>query len=137
MTCFWDGILSKISLQEINQYLSPKSHFMFVSQKDFIELLKSASEKITDYLVMLKDQTNCYYISSTMIQENKEWIQNYNTQTIHNGHDCSTCDPFLILITHIFEIQINHNYNGHIIEYKNIKNVRRVVHFSSDQGHFS
>lgn len=137
MTCFWDGILSKITLQEINDYLSPTSHFMFITPKDFIGLLKIKSSSITDYLVMMKDKTNCYYISESMIQENREWIQNYNIQNIHQGHDCSSCDPFLILIAHLFEIQIVHNYNGHPIEYKNIKNSRRIVHFSSDQGHFT
>lgn len=137
MTCFWDGILSKITLNEINEYLSRDYTYLSISPKEFITLLKEKIGKIEHYDVAIKDHSEFYCISPDMVLENREWILGYDINGINNGHDCSICDPFLSFITHIFEIQINHNYNGFMIEYKNTKNIRRIVNFSSDQGHFT
>ena len=135
MTCFWDGILNKITLDDINLYLSKNSTYFNIDQKEFISLLKVRAVRIphSGYLVTIDGK----FVTSKMNEENSEWIAGYDINKISQGHDCSISDPFLILIAHIFPIHIIHNYNGYTVNYKNVRNIKKTIRFESDQGHFS
>jgi hypothetical protein len=126
MTCFWDGLMSRLTSQEIEKHLGTvRGH------ADFINLLKARSQmsNINDVL------WNNAQLSPKIIQETQEWIESYNVNGIGSGHDCSSCDPFLILCCHIFRINILHDYNGHIVTYTHI-GANRTLSFKSDRGHF-
>ena len=60
------------------------------------------------------EKKNGKKLSVIEMKENYNAIKNYNINKINNGHLCSTCDYFLLLISEIFEVNINHNY----IKYK-------------------
>lgn len=126
MTCFWDGLTSRLTNKEIEKHLGTvRGHV------DFINLLKARSQmsNINDVL------WNNTQLSPKIIQENQEWIGSYNVNGIGGGHDCSICDPFLILCCHVFRINILHDYNGHLITYTNT-GANRTLSFKSDKGHF-
>ena len=75
-------------------------------------------------------------ITSKSMNENREHILSFDSTTINRGYDCSTCDPFLLLISELFEVDISHDYNGNIISYKSIlNNTGRCFKFKSDRGH--
>ena len=65
-------------------------------------------------------------------------IKNNIQNIINSGYLCSVCDPFLILICELFELEIEHLYMGNVMKYRNIGGGgnRRVIKFTSDQGHF-
>lgn len=132
MTCFWDGLLSKITIGEINKALSPECQFITISREKFIMLL--VENCTTTYNVTW----NSSFIPEQEMRENMEWIRGYNIRQIIQGHQCSSCDPFLLLICQLFNVNIIHNYNGHIIKYVNIKEINRkkTLNFESDSGHF-
>lgn len=124
MTCFWNAIISKLSI----------IHDITINRpKDMVSMLKEKSKIVIHYDVLWNDQI----LTDILIKENIEWISNYNLDTINNGHDCSICDPFLILISHIFIINIIHNYCGNIIKYTNINNLNGdILCFESNTNHF-
>lgn len=130
MTCFWNGILSQLSVFEIN--LAFHTSFQVKpTPADFVNLLKERAVTVSDIWneeKLLTDNQN---------NENLEWIKTYITENIYQGHDCSTSDPFLFLIAYLFGINIYHIYNGHLIKYSHINhNANKTIIFSSDNGHF-
>lgn len=117
MTCFWDGIRSKLNIN--------------VDNISLIRELKGKNQKITD-IYWNNDSSP---LTAQQAEENYVHIKDFNENNIHNGYDCSVCDPFLILICIIYGVNIYHNYNGHNITYNNPL-ASRVIHFGSDRGHF-
>jgi hypothetical protein len=79
-------------------------------------------------------------LTEQQIQENNDRIINLDISSIIHGYDCSSCDPFLLLVSQIYRIDIKHNYNGHIISYKyknpNKDDCNKMLYFISDKGHF-
>ena len=115
MTCFWDGLRRELNLN--------------ISNEDFITLLKNNNKKHTSILWNNTELTN------KQMEENFQHIMDYNINTIHNGYDCSVCDPFIILICQIYNVNITHTYNGYIMTYFIDHNAHNLS-FRSDMGHF-
>ena len=126
MTCFWNGILSSLSIDDFKYIgLVDKPNI-----QEFIHLLKNKNTKT------LNTTWNNESLSNKQIEENMTHIQEFNINNINNGYYCSSCEPFLLLITQLFLIDINHNYNGHIIKYRINETPRKLVKYRSDTGHF-
>ena len=115
MTCFWDGLRQGLNVNSSNE--------------EFISFLKTKNTKKTNVL------WNNNSLSDKELEENFIHIEEFNMKSIRNGYDCSTCDPFLILICEVYNINIKHNYNGNIIKYHRGNNLN-TINFSSDLGHF-
>lgn len=127
MTCFWDGIMNKLGRGQMEKYLGCAD-----SPRNFVLALRARLGPINDVM------WNGALISEQEMTESATWIRSYDVEKISQGHDCSVCDPFLILICHIFIVDIIHDYNGHEVIYKNINNrTKNVLTFSSNTGHFS
>ena len=97
MTCFWDGIRSKLNINTNNS--------------DFISDLKNKNNKRHEI------KWNNIEFTKKQLEENYQHIKDFDEKNISNGYDCSVCDPFLILICDLFNISIIHNFNGFIINY--------------------
>ena len=115
MTCFWDGIRSKLNIN--------------VDNISLIRELKDKNQKITNIY------WNNSQLTSQQADENYIHIKDFNENNIYNGYDCSVCDPFLILISILYNVNVIHNYNGHNMHYNNPL-ASRSIHFGSDRGHF-
>jgi hypothetical protein len=102
------------------------------SHEEFIAALKRVARVVTPDNV----EVNGMSITSTSWAEYRTWIEEYDVTKINQGHDCSTCDPFLILLSQMLYVTIMHNYCGNMIVYKNAKE-RFQAAFSSDAGHFT
>ena len=74
-------------------------------------------------------------LTKKQLQENYDHIIDFNPNTIGNGYDCSVCDPFLLLVCYLFNVNIDHNYNGYLMKYR-ANNNARILRFSSNTGHF-
>ena len=155
--CFWNGLLSKIDKDDFsflfNKYrdLQNESEELQNMNKsklnieNFINLLKNINQKIR-----IKEeqnnskQANNYNdikwqnisLSKIQLNENFDHIKNFDVSKITDGYWCSTCDPFLILICKIFEIDIEHNYCNIKINYNNTSNSRKKLIFNSNRNHF-
>ena len=70
---------------------------------DFIKILKNKNIKTNNLNVKIK-------INRKTIEENLTHINDFPINTINGGYFCSTCEPFLLLISEIFSINIIHNF---------------------------
>ena len=113
MTCVWNGLIQKLNL--------------LISPNQLCDYVKT-NNKITENVVV-NDQT----LTEIQQKENCERIQNISN--INNGYDMSTCDPLLILISELYEVNINHIFNNCNILYKNIK-ANKNINVYSNSHHF-
>ncbi len=124
MTCFWNGIVN--SLAESDMMI------LDVKSKNIYNLIDSLKNKNCEP-TQVKWQNNV--ISKLQINENKEHIKSYDKKTANQGYLCSSCDPFLILLSQLLKIDIIHNYCGNIIKYTN-KYSKKCIYYKSNRGHF-
>ena len=125
MTCFWDGLLRNLNQEDLNLLNSNKN----IKIKDFILLLKK-NNKICENVKWQEEN-----LSQQLLKENYEMIKIFNENNINQGYDCSSCEPFMILISELFKINIHHNFNGTIIKYIHTE-PRKTVNYKSNQSHF-
>ena len=125
MTCFWDGILRNINQEDFNLLNINKNN----NNKEFILLLKKNNKLCKNV------QWQSENINEQLLKENYEMIKNFNENNINQGYDCSSCDPFIILLSELFKINIHHNFNGVIIKYT-YNNPRKTINFKSNKSHF-
>ena len=105
MTCFWDGIIRDLTQEDLQLLNSDKN----INNKDFILLLKK-NNKICENVKWQEEN-----LDEQLLKENHEMIKDFNENNINQGYDCSSCEPFMILISELFKINIHHNFNGYII----------------------
>lgn len=131
MACFWIGILGALDNATINTFIHKPYNDAKPRPPEFINILKKYNVKTRDIL------WNESELTEKELEENFEHIRDYNLSKINQGYDCSTCDPFLLLVAQLFKVNITHNYNGHVIKYtvKNNKGIRQLK-VRSNQGHF-
>ena len=125
MTCFWDGLLRNLVHEDLILLNSNKN----INNIDFILLLKK-NNKLCENVKWQKEN-----LSKKILEENYEMIKNFNAKNINQGYDCSTCDPFMILLCELFKININHDYNNNNIQYR-IDEARKTINYKSNQAHF-
>jgi len=125
MTCFWTGILNALKADDY-KFIQNKKKPM----KDFINFLK-AKNCITHNVYWngqkIRDQEKI---------ENFYGVKDYDTKQISKGHLCSTCDYFLLLISELFCVNIDHYYLNKPMRYRNLKLARKTLVFRSNYGHF-
>ena len=125
MTCFWDGILSSLDENDF-QIVNEKR---YDNVKDFIDVMKRLNRKTVNVT------WNNEFLTVKQLDENYSAIESYNKNTVSSGYLCSTCDPFLLLISELFKINIHHKYLGITMVYA-VSNSRKTVYYKSDNGHF-
>lgn len=130
MTCVWTGLISSIHCEDFHNILGFKEN-MKPNPHEFVNLLKDNSINTNNIL------WNNEELSKQQLDENFIAVNQLDINTINNGYMCSIFDPFIFLICELFEISIEHNYNGHLMIYKNIKKTKYTLKFKSDTGHFS
>jgi hypothetical protein len=130
MSCFWVGLINKIPIYHFNKYLPDCLEITIPELISFLKTFNSLTEN-----VIWQGQ----FLEYQLMIENSLRIDNLSLLDIGNGYDCSSCEPVLLLICQLFEVNIDHNYNQKIIKYRNIKNINietADLFFTSDLGHF-
>tara|TARA_B100000902_G_scaffold293120_1_gene279622 strand:+ start:6665 stop:7054 length:390 start_codon:yes stop_codon:yes gene_type:complete len=126
MTCFWDGILQALDTSDF-QVVGCNNR---LNRRQLIDLLKNNNVEIEDVT------WNGKKLTKQETKEHFEAIKDYNINSINQGHLCSSCDSFLLLICQLFNVNIKHLYMNVNIEYQNEKIQRKTLNFASNQGHF-
>ena len=126
MTCFWDSILTRLSVEDFKLL----GHNKKLGREEFIKTLKNKN-------CMVKTKWLGNELSEQEKKEHFEAIKCYNIKGIYNGHLTSICDSFLLLISELLNVNINHRYLNTNIIYSTPNKVRKTLHFKSNNGHFS
>ena len=126
MTCFWDGIIRVLKQSDYNKI----GCNTMLNKHQLINILKRKNVKVNNVI------WNGKRISNQEKIEHFEAVKNYDKTGINKGHLCSSCDSFLLLISELFEVNINHLYLNVEINYKNIKKSNKTLKFASNRGHF-
>ena len=130
MTCFWDGLLHNLKDEDFKRTFNDQSMIKNkIKNIDFVKLMKANNVKTKDIT------WNGEKLTEQQLNENFEHIRDYNENSIYGGYLCSTCDPFLLLVCHLFKVDINHNYCGYMMKYR-VKNPVKTLNFKSNTGHF-
>ena len=127
MTCFWDGILKGLSNEDFNRVFKTNRP----SNRELVKILMENNSKETKNITW-----NGESLTNKQIEENYEHIKSFDIKSIRNGYLCSICDPFLILICKLFNVNIYHRYCGHMMKYQ-VANPIKTLNFSSNKGHFT
>lgn len=125
MTCVWKGLLNCLTINDFKQYKIYKKP----TEYTFVNFLKSRNQLCID--VTWNDEQ----LSEQFLTECFKSVAMLKTNSIQNGYWCSTCDPFLILVSQLFKINIRHKYCGIDIYYK-CKNATRMIQVKSNKRHF-
>lgn len=140
MTCFWDGILQALeadgNLRAELQLTGPASLVACFKAKNTVP-----QRKTTDGHVITSVLWQGQPISKAEMRENLKHVRDYEGPG--DGHLTSACDPFLILLSHLTDRDVEHKLQApagkgtHTIRYRNVFNHSgRAYRFSSNLGHF-
>ena len=127
MTCFWTGIVSSLTSEDVGLLGNPPTHDLPALIRRFQELAVDSGLNITwqgTDLTVLE------------IKEHKEAIREYITSNIGNGHLTSSCDPFLCLLADVLECRIQFRYINTMIVFETKKTVRKIIQFAASDSHF-
>jgi len=127
MTCFWDGILGSLTQEDFETTFGIERK---PNNIDFVKLLQK-SNKHTENV-----KWNNTVLTNKELEENYEHIKDYDINTMNQGYLCSTCDPFLLLTSEIFSVNIYHKYCGNVMQYITLQS-KKTLYFSSNRGHFT
>ena len=123
MTCFWDNLMRGMYRQKLIDRVP--------SIPDFIGMLKKDNMRTTGIL------HNGMALHPRFIEENFTlMIPSLNERAVGQGYDCSGCDPVMLLICKLYNVNIIHTYRGHVIKYTN-PTATNELRFSASAGHFS
>lgn len=115
MSCFWDTLFRNIKYEKksffVIDYYSGKEY-------DLVSYYKNEPKNIKELCLLLKNKNkltknalcNGEKITEKQMKENFEHIKDYDISTINNGYFCSTFDPFLFLISELYEVKVINNY---------------------------
>ena len=125
MTCFWDHILKSLNKEDLQMiglnYPTTNTSFIDSLQKN---------NKLCENVVWQNKS-----FKKQLLEENLIMIKGFNSQKINKGYDCSTCDPFLILLSELLKVDIDHLYQDNLIQYR-VKDSRKLLNFKSTSSHF-
>ena len=125
MSCFWDALIKHIKNEDLK----------IILQEQKISPINIVKSLINKNKIINTVKINNLELTEKQKTENLDHVKNYNIDTINNGYFCSTCDPFLILISDLLSITINNNYNQNIIEYKPIYLSRYTIFLKNTNSH--
>lgn len=128
MSCFWDSLIKTINSEDKNTYFNTILNVP-LNPHNFVIILKEINKRTENVLWNNEELTEKQKI------ENKEAVDEYDVNTVNNGYYCSTFEPFLFLLVEYLKIEIDHNYNGNMIFYRNKIETRYKIVINSDSGH--
>ena len=117
MTCVWKAIAGALKIK-----LKPLALFKHIKK----------------YNTLTKDIIwNGQPLTQKLYEQNFKDINSLSDDDIihANGYQCGGCDPLLFLIAQIYKVSIEHEYNGHVSRYKNLKHPGKTIYLYSNDGH--
>lgn len=124
MTCFWDAIIKKLNREELSLLGISRKINPSILCKQCIQKNKIVDENIHWQGEKLKKQERL---------EHFQTIKDYGCH-VWNGHLTSSCDSFLLFLTDICKINIEHRGAYGTSNYTNPE-AKRMIIVSSNRGH--
>lgn len=132
MTCFWNAIISRLDKNDYNLMKIIPIRRNMTDIQYFIHQLKGMA---------IENEFNIKWQNKELNEqeknEMKEFIKDYNINTINRGHLTSSCDPFLCLLADLLKCRIEFNYRKHLIIFETKELIRKVFKFNGSTSHFS
>lgn len=129
MSCFWDGLIGALSRRQL---IRPGTR-----PRQLTEWLK-AHNRLTVGVRWQGEE-----LSDQLLRENYERIRTHDPNDV-DGYLTGSCDPFLLLVAHLFRIDIEHQMMGYDGRYTPLlysadddKCTLDRLRFQSNMGHFS
>lgn len=101
MTCFWNGILSLLDLNELNSVLN-RTWRQNPHPKKFIKALKKYNVPVST----IKHNGNI--LRESEVRDNFKTIKSLDPNQCGEGYLCSGCEPVFFLICYLFNYDIEH-----------------------------
>lgn len=130
MTCFWSAIIRTLSREEREILDMKKSNVN--EEVELVMSLKRRSNRLIDAEVIWQGEK----LKPQLCNELKMWVDNYNVNKISNGHDTSSCDPFLVQLCEILGWKIEFKYMNSRIIFVPARETKRKVLFGANGHHF-
>jgi hypothetical protein len=113
MTCFWDALIAGLpsELFQLDTQIGTSLRQRRMDPMTFVSFLQSKNKQTSHV------QINKEYLSQQRQEENFESIRIFDKNFIHQGYWCAYEDPFLFIISELFQINIQHNFCGHLCNY--------------------
>jgi hypothetical protein len=127
MTCFWTGVVSALTHDDLELLGHPPTHDLQALIRRLQDLALTASWDI---------QWQSAPLTAKEIDEQKEAIRDYIIPNIYSGHWTSSCDPFLCLLADLLHAKIEFRYRNHMIVFASNKPHRKTFHFAASESHF-
>ena len=124
MTCFWDGIIKSLTKAD-KDILGLQN----VSVYALIDNLKALNCKTTDM------QWQGVSLTNKQLNENIAHISEYKKHSAGGGYLCSTCDPFLFLVSFLLKRPIKFNYCATVINYTPLLSIKDKLYYNCNRGH--
>lgn len=117
MSCVWDSIIDALKLD--------------TTPHNLLEKLKKENMKTVN--VKWNDQM----LTDKQLEDNFNRIEALTIDDIPDGYLCSSFEPLFFLLAQLFEVSIEHDLSGTIINYNNIKtDDTKKLFFTSNVIHF-
>jgi len=144
MTCFWDGVMTGLVHNRLmDNRMTPA---------DFATHLKRHNCR-TDGVTWCSGNAAPERLIQKTLEENEQWIAEYDVGTVSNGLDCGVLNPFLMLVCYLYEVDISHSFQAPTFDPVTRRNIghtssmssyyrsdnsctTRRMRFSSTVGHF-
>ena len=132
MTCFWSGILQSLNEDDYKLIGIPRIKKININQmKLLINKLK---------IIAIKSPFNIIWQNNDIlpkeIEDLKKYIKDYDINKIQKGHDTSSFDPFLCLLTDLLKVKIEFHYCKNKIIFQSKDKIRRIIKFRGTKSHF-
>ena len=118
MSCFWDGLRSKLKITHVDNVT-------------FVKHLQSQNTSTHTGKVLW----NKIKLTKQCRLEHYHHIKHYDLAQINHGYLCSSCDAFLVLICALFQTNIHHNFNGNVMTYE-LPSATSTIYCQSNSNHF-
>ena len=127
MACFWQGLLGALTQPML------KETFNCNSRPRPDQLISLFHQKVTKTPNVLWQGQK---LKEQEMEENIKRIKEFKPHQARSGYDCSSCDPYLLLVCQLFKVNINHKFNGTMIKYTYQPESQMTLSFASNRGHF-
>lgn len=127
MTCFWTGVVSSLTNEDLDMLGNPSTTNLPALIEHLQMIARTAEFDICWQALSLSEKE---------ITEQKEAIRDYIIPNIHQGHWTSSCDPFLCLLADVLQVKIEFRYMNHMIIFESKKPIRKTLQFAASDSHF-
>lgn len=133
MSCVWISLARGLKLKK--------------SPAQLLALLKEKNTPTVDVVWKKKDkplspeskegQEECkrWVLSDKAQEEHEQWIN--EVEISGAGYICAACDPFLLLVSQVFNVTIIHHYAGNTFIFENTRSSTHCITLRSSKSHMS